>query len=91
MREILFRGKRVDNGTWTCGYLFCIWERTYLCWGTTNGVPNMEEVIPETVCQFIYYLVDELEKGGDKKVSKNLQDSLLAMLKAASGGMEPEE
>lgn len=45
----------------------------------------------ETVCQFIYYLVDELEKGGDKKVSKNLQDSLLAMLKAASGGMEPEE
>ena len=52
MREILFRGKRVDNGTWTCGYLFCIWERTYLCWGTTNGVPNMEEVIPETVCQY---------------------------------------
>lgn len=52
MREILFRGKRTDNGTWTCGYLFCIWERAYLCWGTTNNVPNMEEVIPETVCQF---------------------------------------
>ena len=52
MREILFRGKRVDNGTWTCGYLFCIWERTYLCWGTTNGVPDMKEVLPETVCQF---------------------------------------
>lgn len=52
MREILFRGKRTDNGTWTCGYLFCIWERNYLCWGTTNNIPNMEEVIPETVCQF---------------------------------------
>ena len=52
MREILFRGKRTDNGTWTCGYLFCIWERTYLCWGTTNNVPNMKEVLPETVCQF---------------------------------------
>lgn len=52
MREILFRGKRTDNGTWTCGYLFCIWERAYLCWGTTNNVPNMKEVIPETVCQF---------------------------------------
>lgn len=52
MREILFRGKRTDNGTWTCGYLFCIWERTYLCWGTTNNVPNMKEVLPETVSRF---------------------------------------
>ena len=52
MREILFHGKRADNGTWEYGYLFCIWERTYLCWGTTNDVPNMKEVIPETVGQY---------------------------------------
>ena len=52
MREILFHGKRTDNGTWAYGYLFCIWERTYLCWGTTNDVPNMKEILPETVGQY---------------------------------------
>lgn len=52
MREILFRGKRIDNSEWTEGYLFKIWNRTFLLWGTTNDVPNMVEVIPETVSQF---------------------------------------
>ena len=52
MREIEFRGKREDNGEWVCGYLFKIWERVYILWGTTNGVPNMVEVIPETVGQY---------------------------------------
>lgn len=51
-REILFRGKRIDNGEWTEGYLFKIWNRTYLLWGMTGDVPNMVEVIPETVSQY---------------------------------------
>ncbi len=31
MREILFKGKRLDNGEWVQGYLFCIWGRAYIC------------------------------------------------------------
>ena len=52
MRKIEFRGKRIDNGEWVYGYLFKIWERTYILWGTTNGIPNMIEVRPETVSQY---------------------------------------
>jgi uncharacterized phage protein (TIGR01671 family) len=52
MREYEFRGKRVDNGEWAYGYLFAIWERRYILWGTTNDIPNMVEVIPETVGQY---------------------------------------
>lgn len=52
MKEILFRGKRKDNGEWTEGYFFKSWNRVFLLWGMTGDSPNMVEVIPETVGQF---------------------------------------
>ena len=52
MKEILFRGKRVDNGEWTEGYFFKSWYKVFLLWGMTGDCPNMEEVVPETVGQF---------------------------------------
>lgn len=33
------------------GYLYGIWERRYILWGTTNDVPNMIEVDPSSICQ----------------------------------------
>lgn len=47
----LFRAKRIDNGEWTYGYLYGIWERKYILWGMTSDVPNMTEVDPSTICQ----------------------------------------
>lgn len=52
MREILFRGKRIDNGERAEGYLFKQWNRTFLLWGMTGDIPNMTEVVPETIGQF---------------------------------------
>lgn len=52
MREILFRGKRVDNGEWTYGYLFVCWDRCYILWGMSGDNPIKEEVISETVGQY---------------------------------------
>ena len=52
--EILFKAKTKDGGKWIEGYLFKIWDKSYILWGTTNGIPNMTEVIPETVCQYIF-------------------------------------
>jgi len=63
MREIgKYRGQRKDNGEWVYGFLFKIWEQAYILWGTTNGIPNMIEVIPETVCEHIR----RLDKNGVK-------------------------
>jgi len=51
MRDYKFRGKRVDDGVWTYGFLFKSWEKAYILWGITNGIPNMVEVISQTVGQ----------------------------------------
>ena len=56
MRDILFRGKRIDNGNWVEG---CLIKRKY--YGDVGyyiGFIEMTsltkaEVIPETVCQYV--------------------------------------
>lgn len=53
MREIKFRGKRIDNGEWVYGY----YNQTYTYeQGYRNCIFNHNvgfvEVLPETICQF---------------------------------------
>lgn len=47
----LFRGKRIDNGVWACGYLYGIWEKRYILWGMFNDIPGMIKVDQATICQ----------------------------------------
>lgn len=51
-REILFRGKRKDNGEWVCGYLYRLSERLNPFIMFVNSNAESHEVIPETVSQF---------------------------------------
>ena len=58
MREILFRGKREDNGEWVEGFYACVLDSHYIITGRfdslTNGIINSEayKVDPETIGQF---------------------------------------
>lgn len=53
MREILFRGKRCDNGEWVEGYYYkFLWSGQYQHIITTIDGDNDIEVIPETVGQY---------------------------------------
>ncbi len=57
-REILFRGKRKDNGEWVEGYYTCMngnHHRIYTGYAETdcgNYYPDWDEVIPETVGRY---------------------------------------
>jgi uncharacterized phage protein (TIGR01671 family) len=52
MREILFRGKRVDNGEWIEGGIIFVKHSPFVCYELAKGLPKLYEVIYETVGQY---------------------------------------
>jgi len=51
MREILFKGKRVDNGEWVEGFYTGVYDVPCIDY-LKNGIPHTVCVLPETVSQF---------------------------------------
>lgn len=52
MREILFRGKRIDNGEWVCGSLSLEYLQECGCVMISPSSDDCYKVYPETVGQF---------------------------------------
>ena len=52
MRQIKFRGKRLDNGEWRYGYYTYANDTHTIHWENEDGAPWWADVDPKTIGQF---------------------------------------
>lgn len=81
----IYRAKKIDSDEYVEGYLFGIWDKYYICWGTTNNVPNKVQIDPSTLAIHMDDMIDSEGtrifaslskdgKGGDNLLNSHMDD-----------------
>lgn len=85
-KDILFRGKRIDNGEWVEGYPL-MWETPIIMnrhkiEGIDDFLYSYDEVEPDSICQVNEYLPDQEElKWIIIRIDKDSPEEIVRMLR----------
>jgi len=67
----IYRARKLDSDEYIEGYLFIIWDKYYILWGTTNNIPNQIEINPSTLAIHFPNMIDKNGKKIFASLSKD--------------------